>query len=487
MLLLISIWGAAPQLGCGSSSKSCNCNAGETCVSGKCTATPPLCNVPPPAASVVPPASALQVFELGSKRVGEEVRFDVPAGAASITVVEQSIAAPATATFTDRGSLPNIVAPMKVVDPSGRVWLDELSSSRNSTDPTNDLLFVNSFSPSVGTVTLPNSTAGLNLAASGLPSGTWRVVVSDLTYLCTLASNCAAGGGSSAGTYDVTALVKTFAPGSNPPATQLVDVTFNLTPPLSAASAGSDQDLGRMVSTLAILLGRAGLTLRTVAWTDVPAAVASAVSGGVHIDDFSACGELAQLFATAPAGSQINVFLVPGFITGDATAGTTIAGVDGTIPGPATLSPSVQGGVAVSVADLRASRRNCTAGPAFTCGPLARAPTCCGADVTAYYAAHEIGHFLGLYHTTEQEGTEFDPLQDTPRCPCSSCSAEPAQCADARSPPKTPHTMSIAECTVNTTTCGGGDNLMFWLFDDGAEGTLTSEQQRVMRANPAVY
>ena len=483
--MLIAVWGVALQSGCGSSSKSCTCSASETCVSGKCTSTSLLCSLPPPATSLAP--AAMQVFALGSKQVGEEVRFDVPAGAASITVVEQVIVAPATANFTDIGSLPNVAAPLNVVDPTGRVWLDQFSSA---VDPTLEPLYFGSLSPSVGTVTLPNSTAGLNLAASGLPSGTWKVVVSDLAHVCSLASNCAVGGGSSAGTYDVTALVKTGARGSNPPATQLVDVTFNLmpdlTPPLSAASAGSDQDLRRMVSTLASLLGQAGLTLNTVGWKDVPAAVASPLAAGVHIDDVSACGDLSQLFATAPAGSQINVFLVPGFITSDATAGTTIVGVDGTIPGPATLSPSLQGGVAVSVADLRASRARCGASPAFTCGPLARSPTCCGADVTAYVAAHEIGHFLGLYHTSELEGTSFDPLQDTPTCPCRSCSSDPGQCADAPSPPQTPHTMSVAECTASA-TCGGGDNLMFWLFDDGAAGAWTLEQQRVMRANPAVY
>lgn len=30
--------------------------------------------------------------------------------------------------------------------------------------------------------------------------------------------------------------------------------------------------------------------------------------------------------------------------------------------------------------------------------------------------AHEMGHFLGLFHTTELDGSEADPLDDTPRC-----------------------------------------------------------------------
>jgi len=101
--------------------------------------------------------------------------------------------------------------------------------------------------------------------------------------------------------------------------------------------------------------------------------------------------------------------------------------------------------------------------------------------------AHELGHFLGLYHVTEQTGTLFDPLQDTPTCPCRQCTSSRSQCADATPAPSTPHTMSQAECTASS-TCSGGDNLMFWLFDSRrAIGTLTGEQAAVMRANPAVY
>jgi hypothetical protein len=30
--------------------------------------------------------------------------------------------------------------------------------------------------------------------------------------------------------------------------------------------------------------------------------------------------------------------------------------------------------------------------------------------------AHEIGHYLGLFHTTETDGSTTDPLDDTPNC-----------------------------------------------------------------------
>ena len=38
--------------------------------------------------------------------------------------------------------------------------------------------------------------------------------------------------------------------------------------------------------------------------------------------------------------------------------------------------------------------------------------------------AHEIGHFLGLYHTSEGRDDKHDPIEDTPECSGSGCSSE---------------------------------------------------------------
>lgn len=38
------------------------------------------------------------------------------------------------------------------------------------------------------------------------------------------------------------------------------------------------------------------------------------------------------------------------------------------------------------------------------------------ADGLASSLAHEIGHFLGLYHTSERNGANHDPIADTPEC-----------------------------------------------------------------------
>ena len=53
-------------------------------------------------------------------------------------------------------------------------------------------------------------------------------------------------------------------------------------------------------------------------------------------------------------------------------------------------------------------------------------------------AGHEMGHFLGLYHTTESNGTEFDPIEDTLEC-------------------SNPGSKSAIICENR-----GGNNLMFW-------------------------
>ena len=89
-------------------------------------------------------------------------------------------------------------------------------------------------------------------------------------------------------------------------------------------------------------------------------------------------------------------------------------------------------------------------------------------------AAHEMGHQLGLFHTTEKEGTVFDILSDTPECSSSS------QDNDSNG------TVTAEECDGF-----GGDNLMFWTSWSSAsrsagkkQETLSSHQQHVLNYSP---
>ena len=81
-------------------------------------------------------------------------------------------------------------------------------------------------------------------------------------------------------------------------------------------------------------------------------------------------------------------------------------------------------------------------------------------------AAHEMGHQLGLFHTTESGGAEFDILTDTAECRNGDITAE--------------------DCEGY-----GGDNVMFWTAWNTSsrsagkkQETLSSHQQHVLKYSP---
>ena len=89
-------------------------------------------------------------------------------------------------------------------------------------------------------------------------------------------------------------------------------------------------------------------------------------------------------------------------------------------------------------------------------------------------AAHEMGHQLGLFHTTEYGGNLFDILSDTAECPSSS------QDNDSNG------IVTAEECDGF-----GGDNLMFWTSWSSTsrsagkkQETLSSHQQHVLIFSP---
>jgi hypothetical protein len=117
--------------------------------------------------------------------------------------------------------------------------------------------------------------------------------------------------------------------------------------------------------------------------------------------------------------------------------------------------------------------------------------TSCGADLVAYIAAHEGGHWLGLYHTSEMEGESFDTLADTPNCVCERCvsPSRQANCAvPEKPPPANPTLVRPSDCSQGTATCGGADNLMFWSVERSvrSQGHLSPQQGQLIRANPVV-
>lgn len=75
--------------------------------------------------------------------------------------------------------------------------------------------------------------------------------------------------------------------------------------------------------------------------------------------------------------------------------------------------------------------------------------------------AHELGHFFGLFHTSELFGFSVEPLPDTPTCGLSEDASGDGL-------------LDLSECAEH-----GADNLMFWSAEAEARG-LSPQQQDVI-------
>ncbi|HZR07841.1 MAG TPA: hypothetical protein VFA79_04610 [Myxococcales bacterium] len=437
------------------------CTPLAACTPAQCTR--------PVVASALPPA---QVQDFGTHKVNDEIPFNVPAGTGSFTIVQQARLATLTITFQNTLQ-DNSAVPLTITRPDGTVVYDDRISVNDSspdggTDPSGHYAFFGGSSPSTGAFTIPNTSASLD---AGVPSGTWKFKVNDYAYECTILSGCN-DGGTTENTYDVS-VVTTPGPGTT------MDVAFYIvTDAFSEANAGTDPSVQRMVQTFKGIYAQAGITVNPV-FHDVSATDKARFGTNISATTTGPCDDLSQMFTLSSAhpGNTMNLFLVQSLRDASGGGGGTVVGIDGTIPGPASYNGTVQSGAVVSAADLFALTSGCGGG--VNIGG-------CGADRVAYIAAHETGHFLGLFHTTESSGSDFDPLVDTPKCPCLSCASptDLPNCTSTSNPPF----ISASRCLGTPPGCGGGNNLMFWFLQTGASaGALSAEQIRVMRLSPLVH
>jgi hypothetical protein len=132
---------------------------------------------------------------------------------------------------------------------------------------------------------------------------------------------------------------------------------------------------------------------------------------------------------------RINIFLVEDFLT------PGLLGIAGGIPGPIGIHGTVASGVVVGVDSHRLA--NGTLDIQFIADTI----------------AHELGHQLGWFHTSESTGDEHDCLTDTPRCTLAN------------------DTNGDGEVDAEECDALDGPYLMFWAGDPDLGRQLISEQQ----------
>lgn len=142
---------------------------------------------------------------------------------------------------------------------------------------------------------------------------------------------------------------------------------------------------------------------------------------------------------------SLNLFFIADFTPSDGTLG-----IAGGIPGPNGVPETPSSGLVVAVEPHLAEDDS----GAFTLDVPLMAST----------IAHELGHQLGLFHTTEDDGFSASPIEDHGVCEIAAGAEEalPEDCVDGR-------------------------NLMFWVSGDEPQETLSRTQVQVLNGSPIVY
>lgn len=156
---------------------------------------------------------------------------------------------------------------------------------------------------------------------------------------------------------------------------------------VTATSAQSDARILDGLTTLEQAYAAIGVSVGTVTWIDLDSAALQTVESLTGAgNDFEA---LASMTADSPAGA-VNLIFVDQIVDASSPLGGigVILGVSGGIPGPSGVQGTGRSAVIVA---------------------LEEPP---GAQGLGHTMAHEVGHYLGLFHSSELFGTH-DPIDDT--------------------------------------------------------------------------
>ncbi|RMG19540.1 MAG: hypothetical protein D6729_04980 [Deltaproteobacteria bacterium] len=152
----------------------------------------------------------------------------------------------------------------------------------------------------------------------------------------------------------------------------------NAIPGVSAATAATNSHVQQAIARVRFYYrDQAGIDFSNIQYGDVSSTYT----------DIRSDSDYKQMFESYGQDDELSVFLVRS-ITIQGQSG--VAGVAGGIPGPARSGGTRSSGVVIEVQNY--------------------------ARMTGDDMAHEMGHFQGLYHTTESDGRTQDRLSDTPEC-----------------------------------------------------------------------
>jgi hypothetical protein len=174
--------------------------------------------------------------------------------------------------------------------------------------------------------------------------------------------------------------------GGVPAQTGVIDLNLHFTgaKDWTAAGAAQNQELAALLAKVAELYAQVGIGIGLVTYHDVdPQYQVLETIDGPQSD-------LGQMFGAAEPErpNAINLFFVEEIVGGFGGFGVLL-GIAGGIPGPPLEQGTAKSGVAIAMQEVDGA-------------PAGRETT----------AAHEMGHFLGLFHTVEVLGIT-DPLPDT--------------------------------------------------------------------------
>ena len=226
---------------------------------------------------------------------------------------------------------------------------------------------------------------------------------------------------------------------SSEPSNATIDLHFVFVgTDVTADTAPNDKDFSAAIDQVRTMWNGGGLDIGDVTYEDFSGDVTK--YSVVDTSD-SDPGEFNDLLRTTSVdGEVLTIFMVQEIST---SSGGTILGQSAGPPGLPTVSGTSKSGMVVTTADLHDD------------------PAMVGLII-----AHEGGHFLGLFHTSEKDGGNHDPLDDT------------AECSSADD--------ENSNGTLEPSECPDGNNLMFWGAQPSSSD-VTDDQSWVLRRNPDVY